>query len=203
MPGYVELVPMRACSPVYATAHWFAVHEQAQDKDLRRRLSARHLWGVVARSASSSTEHIDKVWEAEPEDLRAFFMIKNASAVGMATIQPKLPLFRQRLPLPAKLTRNPVLGQSMDVPGPNVAAWNTAEVDDYGALHKAYHDLRAMTEDTGSWTVEPVRSSKDVHTAIKDAGYVPSEYGQRHFDDYESGWRILPPSILYVSPAEE
>jgi hypothetical protein len=85
---------------------------------------------------------------------------------------------------------------------PNIHAWT--DVKEEEVLVGAYKQLAAMNssghpygEPTNApWTVEPIRSPKHIHTALKMAGL--SRVATRLFDDGESRLRVPPISSLYI-----
>lgn len=130
---------------------------------------------------------------SEAGEFDAYVLIDphNDRAVGMATLIADLALWRQRLRLPARLTRNSYLGTKIDNLGANAAAWVDvrAEDPDLGRLSSVYNYLRESKPRT--WTIERVTQAI-VHHALFEAGYVVrTDLPDARFDDYEVSKRSL------------
>jgi hypothetical protein len=194
------------------------LHKITSDPEAARYLSKRrHFPGVVSRHADSPEESIRSLRRArdgmEAGRFLAFALFDDVSRgwVGMATSQPDLPLFRQRVPLPAGLTRNTRLGERRVTGDRNVSAWSyrkgsgpevTAQgLEDITAAYGQLAALNAM-EGASSWTVEPERSLR-VLKAIQLAGFnEPIPGSVTRLDDYESAYQPAPLShyLIYAKP---
>lgn len=168
--------------------------------DTRRLLKSRHLWGVVQRhglGVHQSRMNLERARSADPKILSAFIVVRTVDAVpvGMASKQPNVTLQKQRLPMPAGVSRRGV-ARTIETSGTHIAAWTAAYTKQYESLAGVYRELRQGT-DGHVWTVEPLRSDIDIRLAITDSGMKRVETGR--FDDEESGWRIPPTSTLYES----
>lgn len=190
------------------------VHEMVMDPTNQERLRDRGLLSVIKRhtiSMDRSVQSMNTVQRLVADRAMAAFVVidetrvgRNA-VVGMATAQPDLELVRQRLPLPAKLTRNQLLSEPVDVPGANVAAWidhrvgdASEQVDEYAQLYT----FLARSTVGPVWALTPEGSAKHGHLdALEAAGYEP-QGGWERYDDQEAEWSPAPHSLLWVAGVE-
>jgi len=180
-------------------------------------LKARNLLGVVARhtvSPERSAESMESL-VASPtlRNLQAF-VIRAAGTevtVGMATIQQGLELYRQRLPLPAKLTRkfSPLLSTKVNFGGANVSAWTDYCRDNsqglYADMKASYKFLRRKSPDC--WTLVPNTKDQSLNSyidAISHAGFRPDiKTCWTRLDEGENLWTPAPLGVVFVSESNK
>lgn len=165
-------------------------------------LTLRGIGGVITRYGNAETaEQKVRKGQAEHEILGHYAIVNTAGNVrGAASVDPRLPLKKQHVPLPPVLARG-LLVDTYPSAGPNIHAWTAKE--DTPLLTDAYKDLVLRT--TGwykgpdapkAWTVEPTRSPQTIHQAITDGGL--EKVATRRFEDGESRHSIPPRSTLYA-----
>ncbi len=190
------------------------VHEMVMDPANQERLRDLGLLGVIKRhsvSMDSSVRSMNTLHGLVVDRAMAAFVVVDTthvgrnSVVGMATAQPDLELLRQRLPLPAKFTRNQLLSETINTAGSNVAAWidhrvgdADQQVDEYARM---YTTLARSTAGP-VWTLSPESSAKHGQLdALEAAGYEVEGSWQR-YDDQEAEWSPAPHSLLWVAGVE-
>lgn len=186
------------------------LHALVTQPSVAELLDIRHMWSVIRRHKTPelSLQSVkNMITKSAAREFGAIAIIDSESnrGIGVATSYPDLPLWRQRLSLPAGFTRNRLLGQPMMRPGEaNVAAWAAStEPGAYldGIYVGAYAEIQvvkdASDEIRRAWTIEPDASPCEVRHAITDAGLVPVSTG--NYDDYELGTKVAPVSTLYVA----
>lgn len=161
-------------------------------------LSVRGLAGIISRySDLSIARQKVRKGQSEQDSIGHFAVLDADGAVqGSASILPGLPLKKQELPLP------PILGKGVPVEGMdiNVHAW-TSNNDPkvlFGAYRALIDKANEWPEYDGPkiWTVEPVKSPKQIHDVISRSGL--QEIETARFDDGESRSKIPPKSTLYA-----
>ena len=169
-------------------------------------LHSRNLLGVIARYGSSLELAEQKVRKGQAKHEQGspyhYAVVNEAgNVVGAASSYPDLRLRKLHLPIPPALAVPP-LAVTFEYANPNIHAWT--DVKEEEVLVGAYKQLAAMNssghpygEPTNApWTVEPIRSPKHIHTALKMAGL--SRVATRLFDDGESRLKSPPTSSLYI-----
>jgi len=180
-------------------------------------LTNRRFLGTLARYASDKLDvpkkNVEKAQNLhQAGKLGAFIIEADSKLVGAASIQAQA-LRKQPVGLPPKFVQAAKLTKSIDVEGPNIAAWlnnsyftgtTEARMEGQRLLEFVYCELVVCGGDFDAvgkdeqrpWTIEPVRSSPYVHRAIEGA---MNKGGTGYYDDNESSANFLPKSILYVA----
>ena len=197
-----ELVPVTEFDPQKLGPNITDLVRVSEDELIRR-----HFYGVLRRyysgSGDKSARNIRKAQlKHQVGELSAFAIVDEDKAIrGMASIYPGLFLFRQKLPIPPAVSKRYNLSSHADIYDPNISAWT----DDVGKslLKMAYSGLVFIAENQKSkehhgltWTIEPQKSSENVHDSILRAGLV--EVGTGWYDDQETNYFIPPRSVLYA-----
>ena len=181
------------------------LHEVVQDNEVL--LRARNLLGVVNRYGESielAEQNVRRGQANIENGITQHYAVVNeaGNVVGSASIYPDLRLRKLHLPIPPALAVPP-LAVTYKYANPNIHAWT--DVDEEEVLVGAYRQLANMNtirepydgEPTNvPWTIEPSRSPKNIHTAIKMAGLI--KVAKRLFDDGESRTKVPPISSLYI-----
>jgi hypothetical protein len=174
-------------------------------------LHSRNLLGVIARYGASQELAEQNVRRGQTNietGVTQHYAVVNeaGNVVGSASSFPDLPLRKLHLPIPPALAVPP-LAVTFKYANPNIHAWT--DVKEEEVLVGAYRQLAAMNmsgtpygKPTESpWTIEPIRSPRHIHTALKMADL--TRVATRFFDDGESRKRIPPISSLYIKSNTE
>ena len=185
----------------------------------RKLLIARYILGPLDRYCDVETAELSVMRAQEihedPDNTQQIFVPVGAEGnpEGVATIYPDLELKRLRLPIPLGLpdqstikwlrTKSGMLdtlvGKSwwddLSNATPNLTVWTNANHEEL--LTIAYKELENMHySGVRPWTIEPIRSPKYVHRAIRATSMKP--IAERWFDDQESRRKVAPRSRLYA-----
>ena len=169
-------------------------------------LRTRNLLGVVARygaNLETAEQNVRRGQTNSETGITKHYALVNkaGNVVGSASSYPDLPLRKLHLPIPPALAIPP-LAETFKYANPNIHAWT--DVKEEEVLVGAYKQLAAMNQSGrpysaptyAPWTIEPIRSPKHIHTALKMAGL--TRVATRLFDDGESRIKVPPISSLYI-----
>jgi hypothetical protein len=228
-----ELIPLHEMTDPELRLLSAEVFERVSDETVQTYLGSLMLHGVVRRHTDSPTtsynslRRIQQGMRSESPSPVSAYAIRTAMVdgephvdgyVGMASLQPDLPLRAQQLPIPPPYARQlgklPVVGPALFsrevlTEGPNAVAWVDPRVPDAAAMTEtAQFELRQQPEAYGRlWRIIPENVAysgpQPLATVMHNAGYDPSPDGHSHyFDDLEVGKdRPLPASVLYSASA--
>ena len=180
------------------------LHEAVQGNEAL--LHTRNLLGVVARYGASlelAEQNVRRGQANIKTGITNHYAVVNeaGNVVGAASSYPDLRLRKLHLPIPPALAVPP-LAVTFKYANPNIHAWTDIKEEEVlvGA-YKQLADMNRSSEPYGKptnvpWTIEPIRSPKHIHTALKMAGL--TRVATRLFDDGESRIKVPPISSLYV-----
>ncbi len=177
-------------------------------RDNEALLRARNLLGVVARYGAClelAEQNVCRGQANIENGITQHYAVVNEAGniVGAASSYPDLRLRKLHLPISPALAVPP-LAVTYKYANPNIHAWTDKEEEE--VLVGAYRQLADMNRSDDPepydkptnvpWTIEPIRSPKNIHTAIKMAGL--TKVATRLFDDGESRIKVPPISSLYI-----
>lgn len=199
-----------------------SINRSVREPNFNETLRKRHLLGVIGRHTGKLTKSelsVFEAYKAHNSGIIGVFTLESAGVfVGMATVDPKPTLRKQRFNLPPKFAYGPL---SSEVPfnGPEITAWIDpskyllaeghlsrvyAQLKDPNGLAERQFDIfnvlhPELTGPVQAWTIEPLDAPSWIHRAIKRAGFNHSPTNTGIYDDGESRRHSPPPSRLYIA----